>query len=124
MITLLIDHLGVDVPEHYTVLDTTASSYYDFTTLSRSKFLYFRSARDDPHFVAPNGRLIALPTEPPTIFDIGEHDNVYTLHMPTLHYYLNNAAEFYAAAAEGDEGDDGDGDGSDEQQAHPETQEV
>lgn len=120
----MIDHLGVDVLEHCTVLDTTASSYYDFATLRRSKFLYFRSSRDDPHFVAPNGKFIALPTEPPTIFDIGLHDVVHILYMPTLHYTLNNAAEFYAAVAEGGEGDDGDGDGSDEQQAQPETQEA
>ena len=37
-ITLLINHLGVDVPEHCAVLHTTASFYYDFATLHRPKF--------------------------------------------------------------------------------------
>ena len=43
-----------------------------------------------------------MPTETPTIFNVGEHDDVDMLYMCTLHYSLNNAAKFYVVATEGE----------------------
>ena len=105
--------LGIEFPENCETLTTTTSTYYDYATLRRAKFFYYKG-RDGPYLVCPNGRTLSLPPRPRTLFDIHENDDVRTLTMKVIQYLHHHAIELFGGnvvvVEEGEDDEEAEGD--------------
>ena len=67
MITILVWNHGIEFPEDYESLSTSASISYDYATLRSVKFFYYKE-NQGPYLVRPNRRTLSLPPQPHTMF--------------------------------------------------------
>ena len=119
MITILVWNHGIEFPEGCASLATNASIRYDYATLRRVKFFYYKGNQGH-YLVCPNGHTLSLPPQPDTLFDIHKNDNVHGLTMRVIQYSLHNAVKLFSAdITEEEEGRDDDGAEDDEQEPEP-----
>jgi hypothetical protein len=85
MVHLLVQSLGIEIPDDYATLDTTAGNTYDFAALKHIKFFIYRG-REGPYFPCPNGQMLYLPPTPRHMFNMEQDEDASTITAKVIPY--------------------------------------